>query len=184
MSPITSCTLDVPPHLIFHLLHNLPSNDFKLMGKTAEFLHIFLTGIHIFSSPVTCERAPERYLGVRAVAIQSLDVWVPPVFWEWRDVIVCQSIPNPVNKEKLSLAHICGLALPGGRKSWARGGERLLCVPGWDHLPSSMQEQSSFKTKQGRTRREKAKRMDPAGISSVKGVCFRERNFSSLRYKW
>lgn len=40
-----------------------------------------------------------------------------------------------------------------------------------------MQEKSSFETKQGRTRREKAKRMDPAGISSVKGGCFREEEF-------
>lgn len=40
-----------------------------------------------------------------------------------------------------------------------------------------MQEQSSFETKQGRTRTEKAKRMDPAGISSVTGVCFRDEKF-------
>lgn len=128
-----------------------------IMGKTVELLNVFLTGIHIFSSSIK-QWAPERYLSVRAVAIQSLDVWVSPVFWEWRDVIVCQSIPNPVNKEKLSLAHICGRAPPGGRKSWARGGERLLCVPGWDHLPSSMQEQGSLKTELESLRREKEPR--------------------------
>lgn len=147
------------------------------MGKTVELMNVFLTGIHIFSSLIK-EGAPERYLGVRAVAIQSLHVWIPPVFWEWRDVIVCQSIPNPVNKEKLSLAHICGLAPPGGRKSWARGGERLLCVPGWDHLSSSMQEQSGLKTELEALPGEKEPReWTLARGFSLKGVCLREEEF-------
>lgn len=56
MIPSTSCALDVPSHLIFHLLHNsyLPSNDFELMGYTVELLTVFLTRIHIFSSSIKC----------------------------------------------------------------------------------------------------------------------------------
>lgn len=162
---------------MFHFLYNsyLPSNDAELhyiMGNSAELLSVFPTGIHLFSSPIKLG-APERYLSVRAIAIQSLHVWVPPVFREWRDVIVCQSIPDPVNKERLSLAHICGLAPPGGRKSWARGGERLLCVPGWDHLPSSLQDQSSLKSELQALPGEKEPREWTLARSfSVKGVFF------------
>lgn len=164
MIPSTSCTLDVPSHLIFHLLHNsyLPSNDFELMGYTVELLTVFLTRIHIFSSSIKWGgwRA-KRYLSVRAVSIQSLHVWVPPVFWEWRDVIVCQSIPNPVNKEKLSLAHICG-AGPAWRKEELSQGRREASV--CTRLRSSAFQYAGAKQLRnwirGTTRRDKTKRMD------------------------